>query len=366
MTQTPRRGEEPAEEPTSILDDQDETSTPRRADDAKTRSRGRKVMTVFFITLLAVLVAGGGVAFYYLNRVSNAIDHINRNPTLMPRAETSTLPDGTVVTRPPTPKSSAKRQPMTFVLMGSDSRGFDQGRSDSLMVAYLSGDRQKAYLVSFPRDMWVSIPGHGKAKINAAYAWGGPVLTIQTLEQMTGVRMDHAAVIDFEGFIKLTDVLGGVTVYNEHASSSNGFSFPQGEITIRGEQALVYVRERYNLPNGDLDRAKRQRAVVQAIMGKVLTTGTIANPSKFGATVDTFAECMTVDDGLSKNVITSTAASLRLTGSDDIRSMQAPISGFGTSADGQSIDIVDEAGLAELSEAMKTDTMEAYYLKHKK
>lgn len=328
--------------------------------------RGRRAMTVFFTLLVALLLIGGGLAFYYLTRVSNAIDQMHRDPNLMPTAGTSTAADGTVVTRPPDPSSSTKQKPMTFVLMGSDSRGADQGRSDSLMVAYLSGDRKNIYLVSFPRDMWVQIPGRGQAKINAAYAWGGPQLTIQTLEQLTGARMQHAGVIDFGGFIQLTEVLDGVLVNNEHASETNGFIFPKGWITLKGEPALVYVRERYNLPNGDLDRAKRQRAVVQAIMAKVLTPETIGNPARFGAAVDTFGKAMTVDEGLSKELIASTATSLRIGGASSIKSLQAPISGFGTSADGQSIDVVDTAGLAELSEAMKTDTMEAYYLKHKK
>ena len=121
--------------------------------------------------------------------------------------------------------------------------------------------RDKVHIVSFPRDMWVDVPGRGFAKINAAYAYGGEALATRTLESLVGVRMDHAAKIDFEGFTGLTTELGGVTVDNKIASETQGYAWPKGEVTIQGEEALVYVRQRYGMPNGDLDRAERQRAV---------------------------------------------------------------------------------------------------------
>lgn len=324
------------------------------------RRKRRKFATVFFSVLLVLLLAGGGVFAYYMTRVTRAIDNVNRNSSMMP---SDTTPDGTPRPAEPT-NSTAESQPMTFVLMGSDSRGSDQGRSDSLIVAYLSGDRKDLYLVSFPRDMWVTIPGKGEAKINAAYAWGGPPLTIATLESMLQVRMQHAAVIDFEGFIKLTDVLGGVTVHNDQASKTGSYTFPEGEITIQGKEALTYVRERKNLQNGDLDRARRQRDVVTAILKKTMTAETLANPVKFANVVDTFAACMTVSDELDSTAIRSIATSLRVNPDTGIHSLQAPLDGFGTSKDGQSIDVVDKQGLAELAKAMQTDTMDTYAAKY--
>ena len=168
--------------------------------------------------------------------------------------------------------------------MGSDSRDASDagaGRSDSLMVMHLAADRKDAYLISFPRDMYVDIPGYGKNKINAAYSFGGPQLAVATLEDLLHSRMDHVAIIDFDGFIGLTEELGGVTVMNEHASKSRGYTFPAGKITIKGDEALAFVRERYELPNGDLDRAERQRLVVKAILEKGLSPETIRNPAKF-------------------------------------------------------------------------------------
>ena len=215
------------------------------------------------------------------------------------------------------------------------------GRSDSLMVMHLAADRKDAYLISFPRDMYVDIPGYGKNKINAAYSFGGPQLAVATLEDLLHSRMDHVAIIDFDGFIRLTEDLGGVTVMNEHASKSRGYTFPAGKITIKGDEALAFVRERYELPNGDLDRAERQRLVVKAILEKGLSPETISNPAKFTGFVSGVAKHLIVDEGLTDKEIRRTAVSLRLS-ANDLHLLQAPISGFGT-INGASIDVVDRA-----------------------
>ena len=141
------------------------------------------------------------------------------------------------------------------MLLGSDSRdpgNEGNGRSDTILVVHLNAKRDKAYIISFPRDMYVNVPGYGKNKINAAFAFGGAPLAVRTLEDLTGVRMDHVVLIDFEGFIRLTEDLRGVTVTNKSAFSSHGFDYPEGKITIAGEEALWFVRERKQLPEAIL------------------------------------------------------------------------------------------------------------------
>lgn len=255
-----------------------------------------------------------------------------------------------------------------FVLLGSDSRdpdGSGNGRSDSIMVVHLNNARDKAYVISFPRDLYVKIPGHGKNKINAAYSFGGAKLTVSTLEELLGVRMDHLALIDFEGFIRLTEDLGGVTVTNRHPFKSHGFTYPKGKITIKGEQALWFVRERYALPRGDLDRAGNQRNVIKAIVDKGLSAGALADPAAYLKFVSGVAQHLTVDDSLTNAEIRETALSVRLSGSD-IALLQAPIDGYGTSPDGQSIDRVDQSKLTELSAALKKDRLAGYVKKYPK
>jgi LCP family protein required for cell wall assembly len=251
------------------------------------------------------------------------------------------------------------------VLLGSDSRDPEGGggRSDTILIVHLNAKRNQAYVISFPRDMYVTIPGYGRNKINAAYAFGGVPLTVRTLEKLTGVRMDHVVVANFDGFIQLTEDLDGVTVMNKTAFSSHGHNFPVGEITIRGEQALWYVRERKQLPRGDLDRAENQRNVIKAIVAKGLSGQTISNPERFIRFIGNVAKHLTVDRSLTDDEIRRTAFSLRLE-VENIAGLQAPISGFGTTTDGQSIDIVDEARMAELGRALKTDTVGEYVKKY--
>ncbi|MBK8463614.1 MAG: LCP family protein [Nigerium sp.] len=296
------------------------------------------------------LIVGG----FYVWRVWSTVDQVERSDTLMPTGDD----------RPPA--EAAASGSLNVVLMGSDARSDDErGRSDVLMLAHVSPARDQVYIVSFPRDMWVTIPDRGYAKINAAYSWGGDPLAIRTIESLTGVRIDHAAKINFDGFIGLTTALDGVTVNNRVASKSGGYSWPKGQIAIQGEEALTYVRQRYELAGGDLDRAERQRAVVKAILTKMMSANVIANPLTFNEVMGELGQYFTVDSGLTNEVLFQTATSMRVTSSGDIRLLQAPISGFSRSADGQSIDLVDEAQLAELADAIRNGTMAAYYEKYK-
>ncbi len=329
-----------------------------------TPRRGRRVLIGALAILGVVVVAVVAVLGYYLKSVDNALSQTPRADLLPPIAGGlgGSGSGGSGSADGPAPSAG---NAMNIVIMGSDSRGTDRGRSDSLIVMHISGDRQKVYLISFPRDMWVTIPGYGNAKINAAYSWGGPRLSIQTLENLTNVRMDHAVVSDFTGFTDLIDVIGGITVYNNQASASDGVRFAKGEITLNGKDALIYSRERYDLKNGDLDRAARQRDVLKAIFKKVLTPEVLANPSKFNQVAQKIAPNLTVDSGFTNATIEKLALSMRVTSIADVRSLQAPISGFGRSSDGQDYDVVNTVQLAELSTAMANDTMEQYWQAHK-
>ena len=329
MTQTPHTPAPPA-------------ARPRRA---APRRRWRKVLLA--VSILLVLVLGGLAVYAYTlsNRLTQNITRGVDLPSETPRPETGTL---------------------NYVLLGSDSRDPDNeanGRSDSIMVVHLNTKRTKAYITSFPRDMYVEIPGHGRNKINAAYAIGGVPLTVRTLESVLDVRMDHVMLIDFEGFVQLTDDLDGVTVTNKTAFTSHGHDYPKGKITIKGSKAMWFVRERHALPRGDLDRAENQRKVLKAIVQKGLSAGVISDPATFTRFIGNVAKNVTVDNSLSDEEIRRTALSLRLTGAD-VTLLQAPISGNGTSPDGQSILVVNTAQLAELSTALKNDKLADYVKKY--
>ncbi len=326
------------------------------------KRRKRRGVLFFAVLLLGLVFAGVvGVAGFYASQLQRSMSQIERQ-TVLP-----------VGTRPPsvTAAPEAAYAPMNIVIIGTDSRGKgDQGRSDSLMVLHISGDRKNAYFISFPRDMWVDVPGRGKAKINAAYSWGGVPLTVQTLEQITGTRMDHVAWTNFDNFIKLVDVVGGVTINNRVATSMKSesgkiYTYPVGQITLTGEGALLYCRERYDLPNGDFDRAGRQRDVLKAIVQKAASPEVLANPVKVAELIGTVGAYVSVDAAMSNAVILDTARQMKLTGGDSIKSLQAPLVGQSTSTDGQWIAVYDPAAIATLGTAMRDDTMATYYEGHK-
>jgi len=142
----------------------------------------------------------------------------------------------------PAPSTSPTGTPVTFLFVGSDTRGHPasgtdpDGRSDAIMIARLSGDRRHAQVISVPRDSWVPIPGHGTSKINASYAWGGPSLLIQTVEQLTGIRIDHYVAIDFDGIAQVTDTLGGVDVQVAETTTNGPYTFTAGVNHITGNR----------------------------------------------------------------------------------------------------------------------------------
>lgn len=316
------------------------------------KKRGRRGI-VYFILILLLCLPLVFIGFYAVT-ATMMLNNIKRDPAAMP----------TETNRPPVTSYAYQN----IVLMGSDSRTTvaGQGRSDVLMVAHINATRDKVYLISFPRDMYVSIPGRGMGKINAAFAYGGPALTVRTLEGLLNLRMNHTALIDFDGFIRLTDSIGGVTVYNKYATQGACVAgqpqvkYPVGEITISGEPALCYVRQRYDLPNGDLDRAQRQRAVMKAIIVKMFRPEVIANPVTFAQVAGQLSQFISVDSGFSVDEMRNLALSMRINGSNDIVMMQAPISGFASDPVAGAIDVVNTKQMAELASAMATDSMVAY------
>jgi polyisoprenyl-teichoic acid--peptidoglycan teichoic acid transferase len=325
-------------------------------DDDVPEPRRRQLLPKILIGVAVLLVVGVVAGLVYQAAIDRSLTkNLNRGVEL-PTDQASARP----------PKEPLETGTLNYALLGSDSRDPDHegnGRSDTIMVVHLNAKRNKAYIISFPRDMYVTVPGFGKNKINAAFAFGGAPLAVRTLENLTGVRMDHVALIDFEGFIRLTEELHGVTVINKTAFTSHGFTYPKGKITISGEEALWFVRERHALPGGDLDRAENQRNVIKAIVQKGLSAQVISDPATFLTFISNMAKYLTVDNTLSDSEILRTAHSLHLSGKD-IELLQAPISSFSTSNDGQSIDIVDTVKMAELSHAIKKDKLSEYVKKY--
>ncbi|WP_085022664.1 LCP family protein [Anaerovibrio sp. JC8] len=171
---------------------------------------------------------------------------------------------------------------VVVMIMGVDEREGDVGRSDTLMVATLDPKKKKAALLSIPRDTRVKINGHGFDKINAAYAYGGYELTMDTVEDLIGVHMEHYILINIKSFKKIIDAIGGVDInvekrmYYEDVWDDDGgllIDLQPGLQHMDGDTAITYVR--YRDEEGDIGRIRRQQKFMQAVMDQITSPAII-------------------------------------------------------------------------------------------
>jgi LCP family protein required for cell wall assembly len=246
-----------------------------------------KIIAAFIVL---VLVAGAGFYFYLdhkLHRVNALTDYSGRP---VASAGTNWLIAG-----------SDSRQGLTTKQERKYSTGFDVSgqRSDTIMMLHISSNGTPNVLVSLPRDSYVPIPGHGYNKINAAYAFGGPKLLAQTVQNVTGLRIDHFMQIGFGGFVNVVNDVGGVRMCLPGAlkNKNAGINLKAGCQTLDGGTALGYVRDRDNFANEDLQRIQDQRLFLRAMLSKLTSPGTFLNPfSSIPASLG-LADTLTVDEG---------------------------------------------------------------------
>lgn len=324
------------------------------------RSRTRRHSAVFVVIVVLVVVAG------VLATLTLAAD-VTVRQRYDSRIERFDDPDDVIPeeSRPPETIGGAQ----TYLLLGSDSRisagdasQWQAGaqRTDAIMIAHLPADRSKLYVISIPRDTWVEIPGRGEAKINAAFSYGGPPLLVQTVEQLTGLRVDHVGVVDFEGFVSMTDALGGVEVTVPEATKDKRNTFPAGTYTMDGEMALGYVRQRIGLDEGDFDRVRRQQNWIRAVLRDALSRDTLSSPSTLDSFLLATTSAVSLDAGFGASDLRDLAFEMRGLRGEDLTFLTVPTAGTGRSDDGQSIVLLDDAGAAELFTAMRDGTLETW------
>jgi LCP family protein required for cell wall assembly len=227
------------------------------------------------------------------------------------------------------------------------------------MLARLSADRTSAAVVSIPRDSWVHVPGRGEAKINAAYAYGGPSLLVRTVEQLTQVHVDHFAVIDFAGFQAMVDAVDGIDVRVARETSHDGVVFRAGLNHLDGPQALTYVRQRYDLPEGDLDRARRQQNALRALLTRVASSGILTDPAALYAFLDATTRSVGIDDTLSNGGLRDLAFDSRGLRPSGVDFVSTPVRGLGREG-AQSVVYLDDARADRLWEALRSGTVTDY------
>jgi LCP family protein required for cell wall assembly len=266
----------------------------------------------------------------------------------------------------PSGQRPADQPGKTFLLVGSDSRaglskaeqkrlgtgGTGGQRTDTIMLIYLPPGG-KSVLISLPRDSYVDIPGHGKNKINAAYAFGGPELMVQTVERNTKLRVDGYMEIGFGGFVNVIDALGGIRMCLPSAikDRDSHIDLPKGCQTLSGVDALGYVRMRKADPRGDLGRVERQREMLAAVADKAASPATVLNPIRYWNFCMATAEAIQLgrDTSLVETVLLALAMK-QISGGDGL-TLTVPVSSTGASTQAGSSVLWDPAK----SEAMFSD-----------
>lgn len=172
-------------------------------------------------------------------------------------------------------------EPFSVLLLGTDSGDLgrtEQGRSDTMIVATVNPKKEATTLVSIPRDTYTEIVGHGTTdKINHAYAYGGVPMALSTVENLLNVPIDYYVQIDLKGMKELVDAVGGVDVNNTFSFNYEGTDFLIGKLHLDGEKALKYSRMRYDDPDGDYGRQKRQRQIITGILDQLKSVKTLTN-----------------------------------------------------------------------------------------
>ncbi|MEO6310056.1 MAG: LCP family protein [Leifsonia sp.] len=298
------------------------------------------------LVVIAVLVTGGYV-FYNYQRFASGITHID------------------AITHSNAPAKDADGTDQNILLVGDDHRPAnataqqlaqlgteaDGGgtNTDTMMVLHVPADGSRASLISFPRDSWVEIPGFGKNKLNAAFTLGsqnggdaaGAQLLIQTIQNLSGLTIDHFVRVSMLGFYDIVDALGPVQVCLNEAVNDpySTVNLAAGVSTLNAQQALAFVRQRHGLPNGDLDRQVRQQYFLTVEARQILSAGTLLNPVKLQKVLDAVSSSIETDPALN---ILSLAAQLHGLNANNITTATIPISGTPTiTVDGQDLSIVE-------------------------
>ncbi|MFD7412810.1 LCP family protein [Kitasatospora purpeofusca] len=304
------------------------------AEHKRVPSRRRKLLRAAACGSVALVVLGAGAAGYAYLRLDGNIKSVDIDGRL-----------GT--SRPPTATDGS----FNLLVLGSDSRdggnadlaGGDTGgtaRSDTAMVLHVNQDHSRADVVSIPRDTLVprpectdrqgrAVPAAKRAMFNSAYEAGGATCAVKTVEQLSGLRMDHYVEVDFAGFARLVDAVGGATVTTTvpiHDKDS-GLDLQPGEHHLDGKQALAFVRTRHGVGDGsDLGRIELQKQMVRSLLKQVGGVGLMTNPVKLWSVGDTLTRSITTDSALaSVNSLVGLAEQLKGIGPDQLGMVTLPV-----------------------------------------
>lgn len=312
-------------------DEKRQTGSP--VPDGKSVSRGWRVLGWTSVALSGVLVAGSISAYGYARYIDSGIKRVEVDKDLLAQV----------------PKLN---EAVNILLLGSDSRKGDNAkygrslvdetpRADTTILLHLSPGGEQAVGISFPRDLMVEIPACTQADgtkstprtdmINSAFTTGGGACTWRTIQHITNIHIDHMAIVDFNGFKGVVNAVGGVKIClpNDVNDPQSKLNLKKGVHTVRGEQALAYVRARHGLGDGsDLSRVKRQQQFLGSLAKKALSQDVLSNPATVNALLRSLTKTVTVDEDFTFNRMTDLASKLKGITPSKIRFITAPYTAY--------------------------------------
>jgi LCP family protein required for cell wall assembly len=227
--------------------------------------------------------------------------------------------------------------------------------SDTMMLIHVSADRSRVTVVSLPRDSWVDIPGHGMNKINAAFGLGGPKLMVTTLEHATGLTINHYVEVNFLGFVKVIDALGGVNICLPRAVHDrySGLRMSAGVHHVNGITALRYARDRHSFAASDLARIDHQQSLLSSLLRGAISSRTLTDPLRLSQFLRAALSVIKVDQSLN---VTALADQLRGITLSDVRFLTVPLANTNyLTPTGQSAVLWDATAARALFSRLKAD-----------
>jgi len=329
----------------------------------------KSTRAIRIITSLSVaIVLVSSVSSFGLGQVSSSIARIDVFNSLNDRPEKTSKAENYLLVGSDTREGLTKQQ-MRELRVGSTATAAG-GRSDTMLIIHLSKSRDRAYIISLPRDSLVVIPEHvsssdkktivpdRQGKLNSAFSYGGAPLLIKTVERATSIKIDHYVEVSFAGFAGIVDALGGIEVCTkvDIDDPKSHLVLSAGVHTLDGIEALKYVRTRDFDGRGDIGRMQRQQQFMSAVLNKATSSGTLLNPFKVKNFINASLASVKLDSGLAPDDLLTLAKQMKNLSSGNVRTLTVPLSNPNGRVDGVgSVVIWDEVLGADLWTRVRDD-----------
>ena len=320
-----------------------------------------------FFTIASIAIVGiSAISWAGLGRITAAIPRVDAFAGLENRPKKESSAVNYLIVGSDTREGLSREEIKRLKVGGTDVAAGK--RSDTMLLIHISKKRDKAAIISIPRDSYALIPEHNNSqgkvipaaysKINSAYNWGGAPLLIETLESMSDLRIDHYVELNFVGFVRMVDALGGVEICTKKDidDPKSHLTLPAGTHVLDGVDSLKFVRTRIFDGLGDLGRMKRQQEFASAMLRKATSAGVLLNPVKMVDFINSALDSVVTDEGLSQGDLLTLGKQLRNLSASNVRTLTIPLKYYNYNKNGVSAAVLWDPVLAsELFERIKND-----------